>query len=78
MTLNACGEKPSRPAALRRQRGATGADGVVLVPARHAPGGLLHIDWEELYGGSSGIDYQAIFSLPNQDVLSIGTQVPDG
>jgi endoglucanase len=34
-------------------------------------GGLLHIDWEELYGGSSGIDYQAIFSLPNQDVLSI-------
>jgi CSLREA domain-containing protein/uncharacterized repeat protein (TIGR01451 family) len=34
-------------------------------------GGLLHIDWEELYGGSSGIDHEAIFSLPNQDVLSI-------
>jgi Tol biopolymer transport system component len=34
-------------------------------------GGLLHIDWEALYGGSSGIDHEAIFSLPNQDVLSI-------
>jgi plastocyanin len=34
-------------------------------------GGLLHVDWEELYGGPSGIDYEAIWSLPNQDVLSI-------
>jgi probable HAF family extracellular repeat protein len=35
-------------------------------------GGLLHIDWEELYNGNhSGIDYDAIWSLPNQDVLSI-------
>jgi virginiamycin B lyase len=34
-------------------------------------GGLLHIDWEELFGGSSGIDHEAIFALTNQDVLSI-------
>lgn len=34
-------------------------------------GGLLHIDWQALYNSDSGIDYQAIFALPNQDVLSI-------
>jgi streptogramin lyase len=34
-------------------------------------GGLLHIDWEELFGGSSGIDHEAIFGLANQDVLSV-------
>jgi endo-1,4-beta-mannosidase/plastocyanin len=34
-------------------------------------GGLLHIDWQALYGSDSGIDTDAIFSLPQQDVLSI-------
>ena len=36
-------------------------------------GGLLHIDWEEIYGNpdGSGIDYVAIFSLPKHDVPSI-------
>ena len=36
-------------------------------------GGLLHIDWEELYNNpnGSGIDWQAIASLPNHDVPSI-------
>ena len=38
-------------------------------------GGLLHIDWEELFGDAdgSGIDHEAIWALPNQDVLSIHT-----
>src|SRR4029077_738424 len=34
-------------------------------------GGLLHIDWEALYGSSSGIDHQAIWALASEDVLSI-------
>jgi endo-1,4-beta-mannosidase len=34
-------------------------------------GGLLHIDWEGVYGSSSGIDWQAIFSLAQNDVPSI-------
>ena len=38
-------------------------------------GGLLHIDWEELYGNpnGSGIDWQAIADLPEHDVPSIHT-----
>jgi hypothetical protein len=41
-------------------------------------GGLLHIDWEEVYGNpnGSGIDHAAIFALPNQDVLSIHDYFP--
>jgi CSLREA domain-containing protein len=41
-------------------------------------GGLLHIDWEEVYGDAdgSGIDHEAIFALPNQDVLSIHNYFP--
>lgn len=34
-------------------------------------GGLLHIDWQALYGSDSGIDFNAIWALPNEDVLSI-------
>ncbi len=34
-------------------------------------GGLLHIDWEALYGSSSGIDHDAIWALSTGDVLSI-------
>lgn len=36
-------------------------------------GGLLHIDWEEVFGNpnGSGIDWQAIASLPNHDVPAI-------
>lgn len=38
-------------------------------------GGLLHIDWEELYGNpsGSGIDWKAIASLPKHDVPAIHT-----
>ena len=39
-------------------------------------GGLLHIDWEEVYASGSGIDHEAIFALANQDVLSIHDYVP--
>ena len=37
-------------------------------------GGFFKLDWEEHYlGGSSGIDWQAIFSLPGNDLPSIHT-----
>ncbi len=41
-------------------------------------GGLLHIDWEEVFANpnGSGIDHAAIFALPNQDVLSIHDYFP--
>ena len=40
-------------------------------------GGFIHLDWEELHGNpfGSGIDWQAIFSHPANDVPSIHTYV---
>jgi hypothetical protein len=41
-------------------------------------GGLLHIDWEEVYGNpsGSGIDHGAIFALADHDVPSIHNYFP--
>ena len=38
-------------------------------------GGFLHLDWEELHGDAdgSGIDWRAIFALPDNDVPSLHT-----
>ena len=45
-------------------------------------GGLIHTDWEHLYGGSSGIDGVAIFSLAANTLPSLHTYPaqyrPDG
>ncbi len=39
-------------------------------------GGLLHLDWVELYGGSSGIDGEAIFLLADNTLPSLHTYPP--
>ncbi len=38
-------------------------------------GGFIHLDWEELHGNAagSGIDWRAIFALPENDIPSIHT-----
>ena len=39
-------------------------------------GGLIHLDWEDLYGGSSGIDGAAIFALSANTLPSLHTYPP--
>jgi hypothetical protein len=36
-------------------------------------GGLLHTDWEELHGGQSGIDWQGIAAVVDNDIPSLHT-----
>jgi endo-1,4-beta-mannosidase len=40
-------------------------------------GGFIHLDWEELHGDAdgSGIDWQAIFALPDNDLPSLHTYI---
>src|SRR6185503_5747013 len=39
-------------------------------------GGLIHLDWQELYGHSSGIDGQAIFALADNTLPALHTYPP--
>ena len=48
------------------------------IDANHlrSTGGLIHLDWQQLYGGSSGIDGQAIFALAANTLPSLHTYPP--
>ena len=39
-------------------------------------GGLIHLDWQQLYGSSSGIDGEAIFALADNTLPSLHTYPP--
>ena len=39
-------------------------------------GGLIHTDWQFLYGGSSGIDGEAIYALPDNTLPAVHTYPP--
>ena len=40
-------------------------------------GGLIHLDWQQLYGHSSGIDGEAIFALADNTLPALHTYPPD-
>jgi endo-1,4-beta-mannosidase len=40
-------------------------------------GGLIHLDWQQLYGGSSGIDGEAIFALADNTLPALHTYPPE-
>ena len=48
------------------------------IDANHlrSTGGLIHTDWQFLYGGSSGIDGEAIYALPDNTLPAVHTYPP--